>query len=324
VARSLSIREKTRHWSGAPPASNARSWQSPPQEDSIAPAPSRQTARTLLLTSVAILCFSANSILCRLALAPDLIDPATFTSVRIVSAAALLSLGVLLKSRHLPRLARANPRSVAAIFLYLVLFSFAYTRVGAGTGALVLIAGVQLTMFGIGLLQGERFSILSWTGFGVAVAGVLYLLLPGATAPDRLGAALMAMSGAAFGLFTLFARGAGDPEEANAVNMLWCVLPAVLVNLAWLADVHASPAGLALAIASGALATGLGYIVWYLALQHLTATHAATVQLSMPAIVALGGVVFLDEPLTIRLLIASAAMLGGVALVMTQQTGGKG
>jgi len=289
------------------------------QEDSITSA----SSRTILLTGVAILCFSANSILCRLALAPDLIDPATFTSVRIVSAAALLSVGVVLKSRHLPRLARANPRSVAAIFLYLVFFSFAYTRLGAGTGALVLIAGVQLTMFCIGLLQGESFSFLSWTGFGVAVAGVLYLLLPGATAPDPLGGALMAMSGAAFGLFTLYARGVGDPEEANAVNMLWCVLPALLVNLAWLADAHASPAGLALGIASGALATGLGYIVWYLALQHLSATHAATVQLSMPAIVALGGVVFLDEPLTTRLLIAAAAMLGGVALVMTQRAGGR-
>lgn len=289
------------------------------QEDSISAASNRQASRTLLLTSVAILCFSANSILCRLALAPDLIDPASFTSVRVVSAAVLLSLGVWLRNRHLPRLGRANPRSVATIFLYLVFFSFAYTRLGAGTGALVLIVGVQLTMFCIGLLQGERFSLLSWTGFGVAVGGVLYLLLPGATAPDPLGAVLMAMSGAAFGLFTLYARGVGDPEEANAVNMLWCVLPALLVNLVWLGDVHVTSTGFALGIASGAVATGIGYIVWYLALQHLSATHAATVQLSMPAIVALGGVAFLGEALTPRLLIASAAMLGGVALVMTQR-----
>ena len=279
----------------------------------------RMSSRTLVLTSVAILCFSANSILCRLALAPDLIDPATFTSVRVVSAAVLLSVGVWLKNRHLPRLVRADARSVAAIFLYLVFFSFAYTRLSAGTGALVLIVGVQLTMFCIGLLQGERFSFLSWTGFGLAVGGVLYLLVPGATAPDPLGAALMAMSGAAFGLFTLSARGVGDPEEANAVNMLWCVLPALLVNLVWLGDVHVTSTGLVLGIASGAVATGIGYIVWYLALQHLSATHAATVQLAMPAIVALGGVAFLGEALTARLLIASAAMLGGVALVMTQR-----
>ncbi|MGD9882879.1 MAG: DMT family transporter [Reyranella sp.] len=280
-------------------------------------------SRTLLLTSVAILCFSANSILCRLALAPDLIDPATFTSVRVVSAAILLSLGVLLKSRHFPRLGRVKPWSVMAVFLYLVFFSFAYTRLGAGTGALVLIAGVQLTMFCVGLVHGERFSVLSWTGFGIAVAGVLYLLLPGATAPDPLGAALMAISGAAWGVFTILARGVGDPEEANAINMLWCVLPTLLVNLAWLGDVHVAPSGLALGIASGAIATGFGYIVWYLALQHLSATHAATVQLSMPAIVALGGVAFLGEPLTTRLLLASAAMLGGIALVMTQRAGGR-
>lgn len=232
----------------------------------------------------------------------------------------LLSVGVWLKSRHLPRLNRARPRSVAAIFLYLVLFSFAYTRLGAGTGALVLIAGVQLTMFCLGLLAGERFSPLSWIGFGVAIAGVLYLLLPGATAPDPLGAALMAASGAAFGFFTIFARGVGDPEEANAVNMLWCVMPGLLVNLFWLGDAHVTSAGLALGIASGGIATGLGYIVWYIALQGLSATQAATVQLSMPAVVALGGVAFLGEPLTARLLVASAAMLGGIAVVMTQRS----
>jgi drug/metabolite transporter (DMT)-like permease len=281
----------------------------------------RHVARMVVLTSAAMLCFAANSILCRLALAPALIDPATFTSVRVLSAAVMLTAGIWLKHRRLPRRAHARPRSIAAVFVYLVFFSFAYTRLGAATGALVLIAGVQLTMFCIAWLQGERFPLLSWLGFAVAIVGVLYLLLPGATAPDPLGAVLMAVSGAAWGFFTVFARGAHSPEETNASNLLWCLPPAALMNLFWLGDFHATPKGLALALASGAIATGGGYILWYLALRHLLSAQAAAVQLSMPAVVALGGVVFLAEPLTLRLLIASAAMLGGIAVVLMQRPG---
>jgi drug/metabolite transporter (DMT)-like permease len=271
------------------------------------------------LTGIALLCFSANSILCRLALAPKLIDPASFTTVRILSAAIMLTASVWLKHRRLPRRQQAKPRSIAAVFVYLVFFSFAYTRLGAATGALVLIAAVQLTMLCIAVFQGERFAVLSWIGFAVAVAGVLWLLVPGATAPDPLGAALMAVSGAAWGFFTVFARGADHPEETNAGNMLWCLPPALLMNLLWLDGTHWTVTGLVLATASGAVATGFGYIVWYLALRHLLVTQATIVQLSMPAVVALAGVVFLAEPLTARLLFASAAMLGGIGLALFQQ-----
>jgi len=281
--------------------------------------PHRHVVAMVLLTGAAILCFAANSIFCRLALAADLIDPATFTSVRILSAAVMLTAGVLLKYRRFPHWKRARPGSVAAVFVYLVFFSFAYTRMGAATGALVLIAAVQLSMFCIALFQGERFALLSWLGFAVAAAGVLYLLLPSATAPDPLGAGLMAISGAAWGIFTILARGTDHPEETNAANMLGCLLPAFLLNLYWLGDFHGTAAGLGLAVASGAVATGVGYILWYLALRYLSAVQAATVQLSMPAVVALGGVMFLAEPLSVRLLMASAAMLGGIALVLAQR-----
>jgi drug/metabolite transporter (DMT)-like permease len=272
-----------------------------------------------MLTSAAMLCFAANSLLCRLALAPQLIDPATFTSVRVLSAATMLSLVVWLRRRHFPRLSYANPRSIAALFAYLVFFSFAYTRLSAGTGALILIGGVQLTMFCIALHEGERFSLPSWLGLGLALLGVLYLVLPGVSAPDPLGAGLMAMSGVAWGFFSLLARGVDHPVESNADNLLCCLLPAALVNLYCLGDFTGTSAGLGLAVASGAIATGFGYIVWYLALRDLSAAHAATVQLSMPAIAALGGVAFLAEPLSLRLLIASAAMLGGIAIVVTQR-----
>jgi drug/metabolite transporter (DMT)-like permease len=275
--------------------------------------------RTAALTGIALLCFSANSILCRVVLAQKLLDPASFTTIRILSAAVMLTASVWLKHRHFPRSERAKPRSIAAVFVYLVFFSFAYTRLGAATGALVLIAAVQFTMLCIAVFQGERFSLLTSTGFAIAVGGVLYLLLPGATAPDPLGAALMAISGAAWGFFTIFARGAKSSEETNASNMLWCLLPSLLVNMIWLGEMHWTVSGLVLAAASGAVATGLGYIVWYLALDNLSATQAATVQLSMPAVVALGGVVFLAEPLTLRLIVASAAMLGGIAIALVQR-----
>jgi drug/metabolite transporter (DMT)-like permease len=272
------------------------------------------------LAGAALLCFAANSILCRLALAPKLIDPATFTSVRVLSAAAMLTAAVLLRSRRLPRIALAIPRSIAAVFAYLIFFSFAYMRLGAATGALILIAGVQLTMFFAAWREGETFSLVSWAGVGLAFFGVLYLLLPGVSAPDPWGAALMAISGVAWGIFSLVARGAAHPVETNGSNLLGCLLPAAVVNLLFAGDFSVTVTGLAFAIASGAVATGFGYILWYLALRHLSAASAAIVQLSMPAVVALGGVAFLAEPLSLRLVIASGAMLGGIAIVLAQRS----
>jgi drug/metabolite transporter (DMT)-like permease len=281
------------------------------------------TAKTLLLTTLAMLCFAANSVLCRLALAPDLIDPASFTALRVLSAAAMLTVVVLLQRRRLPRLGYAKAGSVAALCAYIVFFSFAYVRLGAGSGALILFAAVQLTMFAVALREGEHFAALSWGGLAVAVAGLVYLVLPGVSAPDPLGTAMMAVSGVAWGLFSLFARGSEHPTEANAANFIGCLLPAAAIWLFWIGGLHADPAGIALAIVSGAVTSGLGYVIWYLALRGLPAGRAATVQLSVPAIAAAGGVIFLSEPLTARLLIASAAMLGGIAIVLSQRARNK-
>jgi drug/metabolite transporter (DMT)-like permease len=278
------------------------------------------TSRTLLLTSIAMLCFAANSLLCRLALAPGLIDPASFTSVRVAAACAMLIFVVWLKLRRLPRLRDAKPRSIAALFGYLVFFSFAYVRLDAGTGALILFGAVQMTMFAIALREGEPFPPFAWLGLAIAVGGLIWLLLPGASAPNPLGALLMAMSGVCWGLFSLLARGASDPIENNATNFLGCLPPVLLLNLVLAGEMHASPQGLALAIASGAVASGLGYVIWYVALAGLPATRAATVQLSVPAIAAIGGVMFLAEPVTLRLVIASVAMLGGIAIVLAQRS----
>ncbi len=269
-----------------------------------------------------MLCFAANSILCRLALAPKLIDAATFTTLRVLSAATMLTLIVWLQYRRLPRLSCANWLSVMALFGYLVFFSFAYLRLEAGTGALILIGAVQLSMFSIAFWEGERFTSAQWIGLSLALLAFIYLLLPGASAPAPAAAVLMMISGVAWGWFSLLARGAKHPLEVNASNLLCCLLPAVLVNSFTGPDLEATTAGVLLATASGAIATGLGYVVWYLALRGLPAAGAATVQLSMPALVALGGTAFLSEPLTLRLVVASAALLGGIALVLKRRDDG--
>ena len=266
-----------------------------------------------------MLCFAANSLLCRLALASHRIDPATFTTARVFSAAAMLGGIVWMREHRLPRLAFAKAASVTALLAYLAFFSFAYTRLSAGTGALILFAAVQITMIGVALFEGERFSPVQWAGLAIAIGGLLYLVLPGVSAPDPLGAVAMAISGMAWGWFSLLARGVGEPVEANAANFLCCLPLVAAVNLVAAGAVHAEPAGLALAAGSGAIASGLGYAIWYLALRRLSAAQAATVQLSVPAIAAFGGAVLLAEPITLRLLFASIAMLGGIAIVLTRR-----
>jgi drug/metabolite transporter (DMT)-like permease len=275
--------------------------------------------RTILLTSTAMLCFAANSILCRLALAPRLIDAATFTTLRVASAALMLSLIVFMQQRRPPRPRQANPLSTAALFAYLIFFAFAYLRLDAGSGALILIGAVQFSMFTVAFWEGERFLVTQWAGFALAVVGLFYLLLPGTSAPDALGALLMALSGVAWGCFSLLARGTGDPVEANAATLLACLLPSLALSLFAMNDVVVTATGVLLAMASGAIATGLGYVVWYLALRELAAAHAATVQLSMPALVALGGAGLLGEALSMRLLAASVMMLGGIGLVLRRR-----
>ncbi len=274
--------------------------------------------RTVLLTVVAMLAFAANSLLCRLALGQELIDAASFTTVRVLSGAVTLALIVLLRRRGRDR-GKADWRTVAMLFTYMAFFSFAYLSLGAGTGALILFGAVQLTMFIVALSEGEHFPLLSWAGLTLALLGLIYLVLPGVSAPDPLGAVLMAVAGIAWGFYSLLGRGAADPLEATARNFVYSVPFVLLVSLFFFRDFSSSANGLALAVASGAIASGCGYVIWYAALPSLTATRAATVQLSVPVIAAFGGVVVLSEQVTLRLLVASAATLGGVAIVLAQR-----
>ena len=272
--------------------------------------------RRILLATIAMCCFAANSLLARSALAPFLIDPVSFPLVRAFSAAAVLAVAVAVRRGTLPKMAASSWRSRCMLLAYLVFFALAYTRLSAGTGTLILFATVQLSMLSVGLWKGDRLPFLSWIGFGAAALGLVLLVAPGLEAPDPIGSIFMGISGLAWGMFSVLARRASDPLEANAANFLGCIPLLLLMHLLPDTDFHVSAVGVALAIVSGTIASGLGYVIWYAALKRMQTIHAAAVQLSVPAIAALGGVVVLAEPVTIRLVVSSLAVVGGVALVI--------
>lgn len=263
--------------------------------------------------------FAANSLVARLALRAGEIDAASFTALRIVAGAVTLLLltafgreGIGAAQRH------GSLRAALALFGYALTFSFAYLSLDAGAGALVLFAAVQMTMLGIGIAGGERPQLSEWTGLAVAFAGLVYLVSPGMTAPSPVGVSLMAVSGAAWGYYSLAARDAGSPLPATAGNFARAVpLAAGALIVAWeIGHPHASWSGVGLAATSGAVTSGLGYALWYVALKDLRTSIAAIVQLTVPVLAAAAGVILLGERLTWRLALASGAILGGVALAL--------
>jgi drug/metabolite transporter (DMT)-like permease len=250
--------------------------------------------QTIVLTAVAMLAFAANSLLCRLALQRGEIDPVSFAGIRLVSGAIVLAVIVRFRSER-PAPGHADWLAAAMLFVYVAFFSFAYLTLSAGTGALILFGAVQLTMFSVGLRSGEKFGSAAWLGLALAVAGLVYLVSPGIAAPPLVGAALMAIAGVAWGVYSLRGRGVADPLAATAGNFARAAPLALLLSVLFIANAraYANGAGVALAIASGALTSGIGYVIWYAALSKLTAMRAATVQLSVPLIAAFGGVAFL-------------------------------
>ena len=268
---------------------------------------------------MALIAFAANSIFCRFALGDQTIDAASFTTVRLLSGALTLACIVLLTRRGSP-LQSGNWISASMLFLYAVTFSFAYISLSAGTGALILFGAVQITMILSGLIAGERPRLLEWLGLLAALGGLVYLVLPGLSAPSPLGSALMALAGIAWGVYSLRGRGIDDPVANTTGNFVRAAPLALIVSLIALSNYSLSPKGALLAVLSGALASGLGYVIWYAALRDLTATRAATVQLAVPVIAAIGGIFFLAEAVTLRLTFASIAILGGVGLAISRRT----
>jgi len=261
--------------------------------------------------------FAANSILCRLALAPHLIDAVGFTAVRLLSGAAVLLVISFVTGRRPLKNARRDWVSAAALFVYALAFSLAYIRLNVGTGALILFALVQTTMVGFGLARGERPTPLRCAGLAAALGGLVYLVSPGLSAPSPLGAGLMAAAGLAWGIYSLRGRGAADPIAAAAGSFVLSVPLVLAAVIIWRGGIELSLHVAALAAASGALASGAGYAVWHVALRGLSVTGAATVQLTVPLIAAVGGVVILDETVSLRLAVSAALILGGVGLALS-------
>lgn len=282
----------------------------------MAPDPRRLLAPGVLsLTALAMLAFAGNTLLCRLALKESAIDAASFTTVRLVSGAMALALIVRLHGDDV-RMAGEWPAALA-LFLYAGAFSFAYISLPAGIGALLLFGAVQVTMVGYGLWHGERLRLRQALGLVAACGGLVGLLMPGVHSPSWKGSILMLVAGVAWGIYTLRGRRGGPPLPVTAGNFWRAgVLTLGLSAFQW-RSASLDTAGLAYAVASGALTSGVGYAIWYAALPRLKATQAATVQLTVPVIAALGAIALLGESLTLRLVVASIVVLGGVLLVIT-------
>lgn len=277
--------------------------------------------RTAILAAITMTAFALNSVFGRIALSANAIDPASYTTVRLVSGALMLFLLVSLRGgfgkapRNRASLAKTGI-SALALFSYAAFFSFAYLSLNTGTGALILFACVQGVMIGWGLFTGERPDLPAWAGMAMALGGFVYLVSPGLTAPDFLGASLMAVAGISWGVYSLKGRGESEPLLATARNFIWSVPVTLALSAVFIGSADAEISGIALAVASGALTSALGYALWYETLKGLTATKAAIVQLTVPLIAAFGGIAILSEPLTVRFVLASALILGGVALVI--------
>jgi drug/metabolite transporter (DMT)-like permease len=274
-------------------------------------------SRTVVFTGLALTAFAANSLLCRSALGRGAIDAASFSTIRLAAGAAAL-LAILRVTRPRDAAVRGSWLSAALLFLYAVPFSYAYVTLGAGTGALILFGSVQATMLAVALFTGERPHPVEWTGLVVALSGLVYLVLPGLSAPSPVGCALMTTAGMAWGAYSIRGRGASNPLAETTGNFLRSVPLAVAVSLVAARSAGVTAAGAVLAILSGVLASGLGYVAWYAALSGLTATRAASVQLAVPVLAAAGGVAFLSERITVRLVASAVLILGGVGLALTR------
>ena len=275
--------------------------------------------RIPFFTAIALICFAANSVLNRLALGGDVIDAGSYISIRLLSGAVILWLIHGFSRQNFTKILRGSPLPAFYLFLYGIAFSYAYRSLTAGTGAFILFGTVQTTMLTVLLLRGERPHLSEWLGLFIAISGLAYLVFPGLSAPDPFGAFLMIMAGIAWAFYTLKGKGVKDPLEATARNFIFSVPMVLAINLFTVSKMHISTEGVAYAIASGALASGIGYVIWYAALKGLTTTQAALLQLSVPIIAALGGIVFLSEIVTIRLIIAVVLILGGVVLALMRK-----
>ena len=279
--------------------------------------------KIIFYTSFALLAFAFNSILCRLALGTNSIDASSFTVIRLISGAVTL---LLIRSFFVKKEAKTkggNWLSAFFLFAYAICFSFAYINLTTATGALILFGCVQATMIFAALVSGERPKFLEWIGLFAALGGLFYLVFPGLSAPPPVSSFLMAIAGISWGFYTLRGRQSANPLADTTGNFLRSIPLILLAALPFLPNIYLTNRGILLAVLSGAIASGLGYSVWYAALKYHTATRAAILQLSVPALAAIGGVVLLAETISIRLLLATVLILGGILLAIIGRKYGK-
>ena len=286
---------------------------------------SHYISKTCFLTALAIIAFAANSVLSRLALAEEAIDAASFTAIRLIAGAlvlfAIVSFNSFLirKQTKVPKDSVNNAGSWFAslmLFVYALTFSYAYITVDTGTGALILFGSVQLTMIILSLVSGTRLHLAEWVGIVTAFMGLIYLVLPDVSSPSFNGLLLMTISGVAWGIYTLKGRDSQNPIMDTAYNFIRTIPLVLLLILLTIESRNFSNEGIILAIIAGGLTSGIGYSIWYIALKGLTSTQAAVIQLSVPIIAAIGGVVFVSEPITNRLIVSSVVVLGGIMIVV--------
>ncbi|MGI9203649.1 MAG: DMT family transporter [Woeseiaceae bacterium] len=276
----------------------------------------------ILYTTIAMIAFAGNSLICRLALRDNTIDPASFTAIRLIAGALTLLLISWLTRRSWQWRRHGNWASALLLFTYALGFSYAYSWLSAGVGALILFGFVQATMIIVGLCRGDRPSFGEWLGWVLAFAGLTWLLLPGEDAPSLPGSLLMATAGVAWGYYSIRGRAVTDALSATTVNFTYC-LPMVAILVATTASsASISARGIFLAVASGAITSGIGYVIWYVALDYLRPMQAALVQLSVPAIAAAGGIVLLSESVSMAFVLSSTLVLGGIGLALTRRARG--
>ena len=266
-----------------------------------------------------MIAFAANSVLCRLALGDNTIDAASFTIIRLVSGAFTLMLILAISNKAARTNSTPSKGSWLAglmLFLYAVTFSYAYISLDTGTGALILFGSVQITMIIVTLITGTRLHLTEWLGVTIAFGGFVYLMLPGAMMPSLSGFILMTTAGIAWGFYSLKGRGSSNPLSDTTFNFIRTIPFIIITAIIAFTYLQLSPFGITMAVLSGALASGVGYTIWYIALGGLSRTQAAVVQLSVPVIAAMGGIVFASEMLTKRLILSSVLILSGILMVV--------
>lgn len=272
--------------------------------------------KIIFLTGLALIAFAANSVLCRLALGSQAIDPASFTVIRLLSGTLVLLILVNLTRRNRVSDSRGSWFASFMLFLYAIAFSYAYISLDTGTGALILFGAVQITMILVSIVSGTRLNGSEWMGLVIAFAGFVYMVLPGVSAPPFVGFLLMTLSGIAWGIYTLKGRKSKNPLMDTAYNFLRTTPLILILAVFAIWNIDLSYQGVLLALISGGITSGIGYTIWYMTLGGLSSTQAAVLQLSVPVIAALGGVVFVSEPITLRLTVSAAMILGGILIVI--------